>query len=351
MNVLTTGACALAVFACLTQSVNADPNPDSHAPISVMGDHTHRKGEWMFSYRYRRMHMQGNRDGTSDLSPDDISRLPNRFASTPGMPSVLRVVPLRMDMEMHMLGAMYAPTDRVTLMAMLQHMSLEMDHVTFAGPSGANALGRFTTRSEGFGDSTLAALIRFATHTDRDWHATLGLSIPTGDIERRDQILTPMNTRVTPRLPYPMQLGSGTLDLILGLTHRRSLGKFGLGAQWQSTFRTGDNAEQYRLGDNHQLQAWGSYRINGRTSISLRVNAFDQSRIRGLDPLIMAPVQTADPHRQGGRHIDAGLGLNLVLPGNRHRVALEWHQPLWQDLNGPQLERDWGLSLGWQYAP
>jgi len=25
--------------------------PDGHAPISVMGDHTHHKGEWMFSYK------------------------------------------------------------------------------------------------------------------------------------------------------------------------------------------------------------------------------------------------------------------------------------------------------------
>ena len=30
---------------------------DSHAPISVMGDHTHGKGEWMLSYRYMGMGM------------------------------------------------------------------------------------------------------------------------------------------------------------------------------------------------------------------------------------------------------------------------------------------------------
>jgi len=39
--------------------------PDGHAPIGVMGDHTHEAGEWMLSYRYRLMFMDGNRDGTS----------------------------------------------------------------------------------------------------------------------------------------------------------------------------------------------------------------------------------------------------------------------------------------------
>lgn len=34
--------------------------PDGHAPISVMGDHYHKKGELMFSYRFMPMWMEGN---------------------------------------------------------------------------------------------------------------------------------------------------------------------------------------------------------------------------------------------------------------------------------------------------
>jgi len=33
--------------------------PDGHAPISVMGDHMHKMGEWMVSYRYMSMEMEG----------------------------------------------------------------------------------------------------------------------------------------------------------------------------------------------------------------------------------------------------------------------------------------------------
>lgn len=40
--------------------------PDDHAPLGVMGDHVHNAGEFMVSYRFSRMSMEGNRDGTSE---------------------------------------------------------------------------------------------------------------------------------------------------------------------------------------------------------------------------------------------------------------------------------------------
>ena len=43
--------------------------PDGHAPISVMGDHMHAKGEWMLSYRYMSMEMEGLLKGSDSLAP------------------------------------------------------------------------------------------------------------------------------------------------------------------------------------------------------------------------------------------------------------------------------------------
>ena len=45
---------------------------DDHAPIGVMGDHMHKKGEWMLSYRYMRMNMEGNQIGENEVTPEDI---------------------------------------------------------------------------------------------------------------------------------------------------------------------------------------------------------------------------------------------------------------------------------------
>ena len=105
--------------------------PDAHAPIGVMGDHVHHAGDWMLSYRYARMRMDGNRDRTDSVSRREILNPP---------PGTLQVAPTDMDMSMHMFGLMVAPHDRVTLMAMLPFVDKEMDHVTVTGQ-------RFTTKT------------------------------------------------------------------------------------------------------------------------------------------------------------------------------------------------------------
>ena len=331
-----------------TCTATADTRPDAHAPISVMGDHVHQQGEFMLGYRAMYMAMQGNRDGTSSRSPETIaSSTPNRF----GAPPTLRVVPLEMTMTMHMLSAMYAPSDRMTLMGMFNYVTKDMDHLTFQGLAGTTRLGEFTTKTSGFGDTTLAALIRLGDSDTSRLHMTAGLSIPTGDIEETDDILTPMNTRPSPRLPYPMQLGSGTYDLVAGLTYSESLDRWGWGSQWRSVIRLGENDEDYTLGDEHQLQGWVSYLATPDLSLSARLSYLDRDNINGQDPLIRAPVQTADPNRQGLSRLELGLGLNFMLPGHQQRLALEISAPVHQDLDGPQLETDWTLTLGWQFTP
>ena len=343
---------AVLIFVCTTSPAVADTRPDAHAPIGVMGDHVHDKGEFMFSYRFMTMQMDGNRDGSSRLSPETIATTAaNRFANPPSMPPTLRVVPTEMTMDMHMFGAMYAPSDRVTLMGMVNYIEKEMDHVTFAGPQGTTRLGEFTTKTSGFGDTSLAALIRLNQSHDHRWHATIGVSLPTGSIDEEDRILTPMNTRPSPRLPYPMQLGSGTYDVIAGLTYSASRGAWGWGGQWRSVIRTGENDEDYTLGDEHKVQAWFSRILSDSLSVSLRASYFDRGNIDGMDPRIVAPVQTADPDRQGVERTDLTLGLNWVLPGDAHRLALEIGRPIHQDLDGPQLETDWLATIGWQWTP
>jgi len=173
-------------------------NAAGHAPVGVMGDHLHKKGEWMFSYRYMRMHMEGNRIGDNSVSPATIATtVPNRFFGRPMQPPMLRVVPTQMTMDMHMFGAMYAPSNDLTLMGMVNYIEKEMDHVTFMGPAGTAIRGGFTTRSEGFGDVKLSSLYRLYDDSVHHFHLNMGLSLPTGDITKRDDVLTPTGARPT----------------------------------------------------------------------------------------------------------------------------------------------------------
>lgn len=355
-NDVTRAACCAAL--CLAsaplwpqEQEHAPLRADDHAPISVMGDHHHDAGELMVSYRYMHMTMQGNAIGGDTVTAETIATsAPNRFFGRPGQPPTLRVVPTEMTMEMHMLGAMYAPGDRVTLMGMLNHVTKEMEHTTFMGPAGTNVLGGFATKASGIGDTSVAALVRLYDAADSRLHLTAGLSLPSGETDETGRVLAPTGMQPTLRLPYPMQLGSGTYDLLTGLTYSKFFSdRSSWGTQWRGVLRTGNNDEGYRFGDEHRLTVWFSRLISPRLSWSARLERFDRSAVDGIDPLIVAPVQTADPDRQGATRTDLALGLNYANKGG-HRVAFELIAPLDQDLDGPQLETDWQLTLGYQFT-
>ncbi len=336
-----------------SHSPNQPLRADGHAPIGVMGDHRHDAGEFMFSYRFMRMGMDGNQIGTSDVTPAQIATtVPNRFFGLPMQPPTLRIVPTEMTMDMHMFGAMYAPNNRVTLMAMVPYVSKTMDHLTFAGPAGAATLGGFRTKTEGIGDVRVSALVGIWEGESGSLHANLGVSLPTGSTSETDDILTPMGMRPTVRLPYPMQLGSGTFDLLPGITYYGRTGNVGYGAQLSGVFRTG-NSNGYALGDEIKANIWGSYQPAPWISLSGRIEASTLDHVSGLDPLIRGPVQTADPLNHGGDIVMTYIGANVIIQKGSlrgHRFAVEAGMPVHQDLNGPQMERDWTVTAGWQKA-
>jgi hypothetical protein len=185
ISIMTIGA---AVNHAHAEHVHA--RPDSHAPIGVMGDHVMDEGEFMLSYRYMEMQMDGNRTGTNRVS----TPLPGFMVS-----------PLSMDMKMHMLGAMYAPSKKLTLSLMVPVLEISMDHrINMNGVE-------FTTESDGIGDITLAGVYQLSQSDGGNLLFNLGLNVPTGSIDEKDEL--PVSMGVPVQLPYPMQTGSGTYDV------------------------------------------------------------------------------------------------------------------------------------------
>ncbi|MEO0374058.1 MAG: transporter [Cyanobacteria bacterium P01_A01_bin.17] len=314
-----------------------DPGrPDSHAPIGVMGDHTHSKGEVMLSYRYMRMGMSGNLDGRNNLTPEEVL-------------ADFQITPLRMTTEMHMFGAMYAPTDELTLMVMAPYVIKSMDHLTRMGTN-------FTTNSEGFGDIRLSGLYKIFDRSNQRIHFNAGISFPTGSISEKDT--TPAGPNQV--LPYPMQTGAGTFNLMPGITYLGQAGNWSWGGQGMGTIRLGRNVQEYRLGNQLSLTAWGARKWSKSISTSLRLKGRILGNNVGEDPrlapgnLLEPPlIPTIDPDLRGGSRVDLSVGLNFLaqkgfLKG--HRFALEAGLPIFQSLSGPQLENDFTITVGWQKA-
>ncbi|WP_394174495.1 transporter family protein [Thalassotalea litorea] len=322
--------------------------PQAKAPIGVMGAHMHKEGKWMMSYRYMQMSMSGMLQGDKRISPEDIvTQITNPFANPPSSPTTVRVVPDDMINQMHMLGVMYAPTEDLTLMAMLNYVDKSMDVVSFSSGVGTNRLGMFNTNSSGLSDSSIGGLYRLYADKNQHLHLNVNWFIPLGDINQSDQVLTPMNMRMDIRLPYGMQLGTGSHQLQAGLTYFGSHRDMSWGAQGLYTHVLNDNEEDYRWGDFASLATWYGYRLSNSFSASMRLTYRHQKSIAGMDPQIMAPITTANPHNYGFDRIDLGLGINTVIT-HGHRAALEWELPIYEDVNGVQMAMDSMLTLGYQ---
>ncbi len=321
---------SLLVFVSSAQADWSGSRPDGHAPIGVMGEHTHEEGEVMLSYRFMFMEMDGNRDGTSGIS---TSRVLEDFM----------VSPTEMDMEMHMFGAMFASRDWLTTMIMIPYVELSMNHVTRSGAT-------FETTSSGLGDIKITNLINVFEIGDHKIHLNAGVSLPSGEIDERDDI--PVMAQA--KLPYPMQLGSGTFDLLPGATYLGQTDNFSWGLQGIGTVRLGRNDNDYSLGNRFDATTWVAARINDLFSSSLRLAWAAWGNVEGADSdLNPMMVPTADPNRRGGDQLDLGIGLNFYVPKgslSSSRLAIEWLFPLQRDLDGPQLETDWNLVAGWQMA-
>jgi hypothetical protein len=308
----------------------------------------------MFSYRYMHMDMAGNRIGTNDVSPAFIATtIPNRFFGMPGQPPTLRIVPTSMTMDMHMFSTMYMASPKFQVMAMLPYIEKSMDHLTFAGPVGTAVLGRFNTKSSGIGDIKVIGRYSLLNQGPGKLRLDLGISLPTGSITETGTVLTPMGATPTVRLPYSMQLGSGTFDLLPGLSYSLSSGAFEWGGDANGVIRLGSNDEGYSLGDEAAASLWARYKTGPSVTLSGRIEAKTVGRIDGIDPLIMGPNQTADPLNYGGETITIFAGAEFASQKSAfkgHIFSIQAGVPIFQDLNGPQVETDWIVSAGWQKA-
>ena len=304
---------------------------------NILGGHTHPAGQWMFGYDYMHTTMEGLYQGTHMVPPSEV------FAE--GFP----VVHIKMDMEMQMFDVMQAPTEWLTLMAMLPVKYMSMLHQEANGAT-------FRQSDAGIGDFEFMGMYTFYGDIRKGGNRlvlNMGLSAPTGRIDATDY-KDGNNHNPLAELEYPMQLGSGTWDPMPGLTYLGDSGKWAWGAQTIETIRLGRNYHDYRLGNEYKISAWDSYAITEWFAPSLRLEGLRWGNISGADPaLAYNPTPEARPYLRSGELLNLYMGLNFYLPHGLlkgTRFMLEGGFPVYQNLNGPQLGTAWMINAGWTYA-
>ncbi|MDR4513981.1 DUF3570 domain-containing protein [Nitrosomonas sp.] len=306
-------------------------------------------GEFMLGYRFMYSRMAGNMLHGADAVSD--STIVNQGCSTE---ILCRFSPSDMDMRMHMLDLMYAPTRWLNLMLMPRFMDMEMNLRELNGrpPAEPGEHQHFGGHSTGvIGDTLIASLIKLYEKPGHRLHAGLGVSAPTGKTDLQLRRVFRIDGGA---IHFGMQLGSGTWDFVPSLTYTGDYNRWSWGAQVSGVKRMENRNESgYRLGDLFQATSWGGYDLTRWLTASVRGVYTLQDHIHGDFDMFNARIGPMDfPKNYGGQFWNIGLGVSAVIPGGRfagHHLGFEWLQPVHTDVNGFQLDRKGALTASWSY--
>ena len=307
--------------------------PDGFAPTGVVVDHNLSAGELLVGYRFGFDNMDGLQAGQFEVPIIDVL-------------DVFQTTPIRMQSQWHTVSAQYAPSDNVSVLARVPFRMSQMDRLSRDGFVAG-------TSSSGLGDVRVDGVAKIYDTGPYRAHLSAGVSVPTGsqDLDDVDDF-----SGSTVRLPYSMQTGSGTFDIHPGITLEAMNQHGSVGLQAMGTLRNGENDFGYTLGNRVHIDGWAGFLINEQLSLSARVSYQQWDQISGRDVSFDAGLDALSdpsifPDAQGGSRLLLPLGVNLHMnegPLAGHRLGLEWVLPISQDLDGPQLQSDWGVMIGWQ---
>ena len=270
--------------------------------------HNAERSRWTLNYSYRRLSVGHYKSGRDDLSFDDVLFSPGETRTSTNYP----VVPTFINQNVHAISAAYALTDAASLSIAVPYISQGTDHI-----SSVPGFSNFLLTSDGIGDIAVTAGYKKRINFFSAIRANVGMRFPTGSIDEMGD--TPRNGPGTmERLPYTMQLGSGTFDLTLSLKYSRIRGPFNFGVNLNSTMRTGMNDNGYRLGDNYGVTLWANHMRHYWLQPGLRIAVRHIKEIRGQDASLLAPAafpfpaSITDPSNYGVREDQCIFHLEVV---------------------------------------
>lgn len=316
-----------AVYLCLCVSTSSvlfahtdalSNRADYHAPIMVMGDHKHAKGETMVSYRYQTMTMSQLKQGADDISLTDVHD------------KGFMMAPKSMNMSMHMVGLMRGITDKITLMAMVPYKSTDMT-MEMKMMNGSTQL--INKSSDGIGDVNVSALMYLTQSNTAKTALQFGTTLPTGAIDQNGG--------------YGVQLGSGTIDPFVRLTYTQFRTTWSWGNQLSALVRYGENSKKYALGDVYSASAWLSKLWTSAFSTSIRINGTITGDLEGQNEAI----GSTQVNQTGRTYADLVVGANVLgQTGWRNgiRLGAEVGFPVYERVSGIQLSREYWAAIGLQ---
>jgi hypothetical protein len=326
------------------------PPPPPPAPLGVFGADMPPAGKLVVSIIPQFANLSHTLKGTRRVSSEEV------VATTPwfGHPTAkLRLVPQNVSVAAQTLALAYGITKDWSVVITGGLIERNLDMLTFRGAAGVTRLGLSYTGTAGLADFTASTIYRIYQDPIHRVQLNLGMSFPTGSTHNSFRLLLPDGSYGTSRAFYALQPGVGTFDVQPGVVYAGHIDKWSWGLAYRGRFPLAANPEGYLWGDLHEFNGWAGYSwIKGLTT-TFRVSASTQGQIRGLDPMIRGKAQAANPEFYGGQRVELWGGATIsgaFIGQDALTIALEAGIPVYQNLNGPQLSKNWqaGMALRWK---
>ena len=178
----------------------------------------------------------------------------------------------------------------------------------------------------GIGDVQVLARYRFYNDEHANAGVRFGLKLPTGSIHKRNSEEEAERT---------LQLGSGSVDSLLGVYYNHHDGNLDWFAQcmWQQA--SGDR-DDFKPGRKLSADMGLSYNATPDLSLMLQLNLQHKSHDNGAN---------AEPADSGGHTVSVSPGASYRVTSNTSVYGFV-QKPLLQYVNGAQLTADWSIALG-----
>jgi len=277
-------------------------------------------GSWSVSLRVEDAAREGMRDGRDDL-PEGTYDLNGSRRYTRTFNETRQSLHVAHGLE------------GCTLFARLPYLvTLQRDFVDL--PSDAVN----SDEVDGLGDLELGM-----THPLPGWDTgalvyTVGLSIPTGAVDEPGQ-------------PYPMQPGSGTVDVLGGVAWARTQDEWRHGFALRGRLPISDNEQGWARSRWHVADAWISRTLGSGVAGRLALRNTSWGDVHGYaEELLLDDDALADDDRQGGTRTDVVVGLDWASAEGQLRVGFEVGMPVDEWLDGPQPSTELTLGLALRLA-
>ncbi len=316
------------------------------APLGVFGADMPAAGRLVVSIAPGFYNLSGIRIGARTVSNEYVvTRVP--FFLNPRQ--MVRIVPQNIAAATQVVGLNYGVSDNLSVILNAGVAERRLETLVFKGSAGITPLVRNYPGTASLTDFTLSGVYRVYQDDINRIQFSLGFSFPTGSNRATFNNFTlPDGSVRNIRGFYGMQIGAGTFDIMPGVLYAGNLGPWSWGLSYRGRFPLAPNPEGYLWGDLHEVNSWAGYSWTPALTTTVRVNASMQGPIRGFDPEIRGAAAPANPLFYGGQRVELFGGATLngkVIGFENATLAAEAGAPVYQNLNGPQIMKNWQATM------